>query len=79
MKVTTIANGVNDKLVLIPESEIEIAFMMALQKNEQHAIVKRGQYTPLDGAQPGPQSAIIITVPHVVDTPGGLAAPKGDG
>ena len=62
MKTTIVANGSNDKLVMIPESDIERAWAMALGKNEGKATIVRGQYQAIGAASP--EMAVIITVPH---------------
>lgn len=66
MKTTIIANGSTDKLVLVPETELEKAWVMSVNNEAtQNATVKRGQYRPQDGTAEQPEAAVIVTVPHV--------------
>jgi hypothetical protein len=65
VKTVIIANGTTDKLILVPETDIEKAFMMALGKVEAQATIMRGQYTPI--GEQAPQTAAIVTIPHSTD------------
>ena len=63
MKTTLIANGTKDQLVLVPETDLEKAFMRQLGETKVSATVERLEYKPVGGG-PAAESSIVITIPH---------------